>query len=119
MSTAICVISTKAPYQGQSAREALDAVLVSASYGISTHLILMGDGVYQLFAKQSPEHLPRKNISSLLKSLPLYGITSIYIDAESLRERNIIQTQLLSNHTLLSPADLQRLLQGTSKILSF
>ena len=119
MSDAICIISTKTPYQGQSAREALDAALVSASYDIPTTLILMGDGVYQLLAGQSPEQLPRKNVSSLFKALPLYGIDTIYVDAESMSERGLTTKQLLPNHTLLSPPELRQLLQQHPKVLSF
>ena len=76
-SQSLCIISTRAPYSGQTAREALDLALVSASYDLDTSLILMGDGVYQLLDNQSPESIHRKNLTSMFKALPLYGIDSI------------------------------------------
>ncbi len=119
MTESICIISTKAPYQGQFAREALDTAFVSASYDIPTSLLLMGDGVYQLLKQQSPEQLPRKNLASLLNSLPLYGIEQIYVDSLSITERNIDPTSLQQPFQLLEPSQLAEFLDQHDKVLSF
>ncbi|WP_330926403.1 sulfurtransferase complex subunit TusC [Candidatus Sororendozoicomonas aggregata] len=119
MSQSLCIISTKAPYHGQRAREALDTALVSSSFDVPTRLLLMGDGVYQLLANQSPQMLPRKNLSALLKALPLYGIDTIYVDEASLKERHISSGQLLPDHTVLTQKALTDFLSQQIKILSF
>lgn len=119
MNHSLCIISTKSPYQGYCAREALDTAFVSSSYNIPTSLLLMGDGVYQIVAAQSPDLLPRKNLSALFKSLPLYGLEIIYVDEESLAERNLSPDQLLANHKILTALQLQALLNTHDKILSF
>ncbi|MDP0562036.1 MAG: sulfurtransferase complex subunit TusC [Candidatus Endonucleobacter sp. (ex Gigantidas childressi)] len=119
MTYSICIISTKSPYRGYSAKEALDTVMTSSSYNISTNLLLMGDGVYQIVAAQSPEQLSRKNLAALFKSLPLYGIEKVYVDETSLTERNLNAEQLLPNHEILTTAQLQTLLNKHNRILSF
>lgn len=119
MSQSLCVISTKAPYAGQSAREALDAVMVAASFEISVSLLLMGDGVLQLLQKQQPELLPRKNLSSMMQAFSLYDIETIYVDEQSLRERSISEDQLQSSVTLVARADLPAFIAKHQQVLNF
>ena len=119
MNPSVCIVSTRTPYNGQFAREALDAALVSASYDIPTSLLLMGDGVYQLLDHQAPEQLPRKNLSAMFKSLPLYGIETIYVDRDSLDERNIEPGQLLQQYTLLEEDATAAFIRNHDKVLNF
>ncbi|KEQ16271.1 sulfurtransferase complex subunit TusC [Endozoicomonas numazuensis] len=119
MSQTLCIISTQAPYRGQFAKEALDAALVSATYDIPTSLLLMGDGVYQILDGQSPEQLGRKNLSSMFQSLELYGIETVYVDGESLEERNLDPEQLLPLYTLLEGDAVASFLAQHDKVLSF
>ncbi|OED45243.1 hypothetical protein ACH42_05295 [Endozoicomonas sp. (ex Bugula neritina AB1)] len=119
MPDALCVISTKAPFAGQSAREALDSALVAASYDIPTSILLMGDGVYQLLKQQQPEHIPRKNLSSMFQALSLYGIETVYVDQLSLSERNLNQDDLQVPVSLLSQEQISPFLQQHPKVLSF
>ncbi|AMO56699.1 hypothetical protein GZ77_03045 [Endozoicomonas montiporae] len=119
MNHSVCIISTRAPYHGHAAREALDAALVSASYDLNTSVLLMGDGVYQLLNHQSPEQLPRKNLSALLKALPLYGIDSVFVDYESLQERDISEDQLSEGYTLLEEGGLAPFIAQHDKVLNF
>ncbi|MDP0587800.1 MAG: sulfurtransferase complex subunit TusC [Candidatus Endonucleobacter bathymodioli] len=119
MTCSICIISTKSPYRGHSAKEALDTVMTSLSYHIPTNLLLMGDGVYQIVAAQSPEQLPRKNLTALFKSLALYGIDKVYVDEAAMTERNLNAEQLLPNHKILTTLQLRTLLNKHNKIMSF
>lgn len=119
MAMSLCVISTRAPYQGQSAREALDAAFVSASCDITTSMLLAGDGVYQLLADQTPAVLPRKSLLALMKSLPLYGIETIHVDGQSLTERHIPEASLMPPFKLIPPEQLADFLSQHDKVLSF
>ena len=119
MSDALCIISTKAPYAGHSAREALDSALVAASYEIPTSILLMGDGVFQLLKHQQTEQIPRKNISAMLQALPFYGIDTIHVDQLSLNERNLSEEDLQLPVTLLSQPQLSQFIQQHPKVLSF
>ncbi|KEI71882.1 sulfurtransferase complex subunit TusC [Endozoicomonas elysicola] len=119
MSHSVCVISTRAPYSGQAAREALDTALVSASYDIETSLLLMGDGVYQLLEGQDSGQIPRKNISAMLQVLPLYGIETIHVDHASLEERGITPEALQEGVTMLAEGELPQFIQQHSRVFNF
>ena len=116
--SSVCVISTRPPYKGQSAREALDFAMVSAAYDIPTSLILMGAGIYQLLDNH-PSNLPRKSLATLFKSLELYGIDTIYVDAQSLEERHVNPHQLLPLYTLLPADRITNFLAQYDTILNF
>ena len=100
-------------------REALDAVMVAASFEIPTSLLLMGDGVYQLLQNQQPELLPRKNLCAMMQAFPLYDIETIYVDEQSLQERNISEDQLQLPHTLVSSAELPAFIAKHQQVLNF
>ena len=119
MNLSLCVISTRTPFSGQFAREALDVVMVAASYEIPTSLLLMGDGVYQLLKNQQPELLPRKNLSSMMQALPLYDIETIHVDAASLKERGFSEDQLQTPFTLVAQEDIPGFIAGHQRVLSF
>ncbi|MBO9492520.1 sulfurtransferase complex subunit TusC [Thalassotalea sp. G20_0] len=119
MSHSVCVISSRAPYSGQSAREALDTALVSASYDIETSLLLMGDGVYQLLKGQEAGDIPRKNLAAMLQVLPLYGIETIYVDQLSLEERGIRSDVLQEGVTVLAEGELPLFIQQHSRVFNF
>lgn len=119
MSQSVCIISTRTPYGGQFAREALDAVLVCASYDIPAAFLLMGDGVFQLLTGQGSQHIQRKNHSAMLSMLPLYGIETIHVDETSLQERGIAASQLCQPVTVLSQGELPTFIRQHAKVLNF
>lgn len=121
-SISISVISTKPPFSSQLAKEALQIALASASYGFRTKLLLMGDGVYQLLKHQKPEpDISKASLLPLLRSLSFYNINTIYVEEQSLKDKNIligtIDTQL--NITLINSPLILELLQNSSKIFTF
>ena len=119
MSQSVCIISTRAPYSGQSAREALDALLVCASYDVPATLLLMGDGVFQLLQGQESQQIPRKNISAMLQVLALYGIETIHVEEASLLERGLNTTDLSQAVTVLGQDQLPLFIGQHSKVLNF
>ena len=119
MSHSVCIISTRAPYSGQAAREALDTALVSASYDIETSLLLIGDGVYQLLKGQDAGQIPRKNLSAMLQVLPLYGIETIHVDQVSLDERGISPDALQEGVTIIAGDELPQFIQQHSRVFNF
>ncbi|MGB0361021.1 MAG: sulfurtransferase complex subunit TusC [Endozoicomonas sp.] len=119
MEYSICIISTRAPYNGQFAREALDAALVSASYDIDTHLLMMGDGVFQLIKGQDSTQVDRKNFSSMLKALPLYGVDEIHVDQASLDACGLKLGELLDGVVALKTEELPMFIQQHTRVLNF
>ena len=121
-SITVSVISTKPPFSSLLAKEALQIALASASYGFKTKLLLMGEGVYQLLKHQEPEtDISKASLLPLLRSLPFYNINTIYVEEESLKEKNIsmgtIDTQL--NITQLNSPLILELFQNSSNIFTF
>ncbi len=119
MSQSLCIISSRPPFAGQSAREALDAALVAASYEIPTSLLLMGDGVLQLLSNQQPEAIPRKNLSAMFQALPLYGLETVYVDKQSLVERHLSEQDLQPPVTVLTQEQLKAFILQHPKVLNF
>lgn len=119
MNHSICVISTRTPYGGHSAREALDIALVSASYDIETSLLLMGDGVYQLLKSHDAGKIPHKNFTDMLRVLPLYGIETIHVDEASLDDRGVNLNDIQEEVTMLGRSDLPQFIQRHTRIFNF
>jgi tRNA 2-thiouridine synthesizing protein C len=64
-------------------RASLDAALALAAFDQQVEVLFLGDGVLQLLPGQESEAVGVKNIGKLLASLPLYEITSVYVDTEA------------------------------------
>lgn len=119
MKKSLCILSTRAPYVGQMAREALDAALVSASYEIETSLLLMGDGVYQVLNEQNPGDLPRKSLLAMLSALPMYGVETVYVDQASLEERGVSEASLHGIATVIPANEVPAFIKNHSRVLNF
>ncbi len=77
-------IQHRAPYQGYSALETLDALLVAAAFGQNPSVLFQGDGVWQLLPSQEAQLMARASVVAQLEALPLYDVDDIYVDEESL-----------------------------------
>jgi tRNA 2-thiouridine synthesizing protein C len=78
-----------APYGTSLAREGLDTLLACAAFEQEISLLFLHDGVFQLLKNQQPETIEQKSIQHSLAALPLYGVTNIYVDQQSLAKRKI------------------------------
>lgn len=78
-----------APYGSESPSEQLDALLVAAAFGQQVAVLFQDDGVWQLLPMQDGKALERRTLGAQLQALPLYEVHTLYVDAESLRERSL------------------------------
>ncbi|HEY7885436.1 MAG TPA: sulfurtransferase complex subunit TusC [Cellvibrionaceae bacterium] len=116
----ILCISRQAPYAGNLAREALDAVLAAAIFDQTIGLLFMDDGVYQLLQGQNSEVLEQKNLGKMLSALELYGVENIYVHTPSLQNRGIMPEHLLLDDIqLLDDRLTQQLMAQQDHLLSF
>ena len=96
-------LSRHAPYGRDNAQICLELVLATAVYEQTVNYLFMDDGVYQLVDSQQPRTIHNKTLSANLQALSLYGVETVYVDSESLRQRRlsiddlVIQVQLLSD----------------------
>lgn len=90
----ISIISRHAPYGCHKAQQSLDIALAAAVFEQKVNYIFMDDGVYQLIGNQNATGINSKTLSAALETLDLYGIENIYIDADSLEQRGLSQSDL-------------------------
>ncbi|PPC90231.1 MAG: sulfurtransferase complex subunit TusC [Methylobacter sp.] len=83
------------PYSGIYAQEMLDIVLTAAAFDQKVTLLLLDDGVFQLKRGQQPEQYRLKDTSALFRALEVYDVNEIYVEQESLRERNLSADNLV------------------------
>jgi len=89
-------------YQGAQTRESLDQIMVVAAFEQPVAVLFLDDAVFQLSNNQASEAIQSPNISKILHALPLYDITQLFVEDESLNERG------LSKESLILPVDTVR-----------
>jgi len=82
------IINTKGPHSTQAAKEAQDATLAFAAFGIPLGVLFMGDGVFQIKRHQHPPP-GQKNTAATFGSFELYDINDIYVCEEDLAQRGL------------------------------
>ncbi len=118
MTPLLFVIRTS-PYQHTLAREAVDALLGSAALGVAVSVLFSGDGVLHWLSGQSPPG-GQKNLSAMLKALPLYDIDEVYVDGDALAARGLNADILPPGVTALDAGGLRGLLsQPGQQLVSF
>ena len=112
-------IQHRAPYGSESPQEQLDALLVAAAFGQQVSLLFQDDGVWQLLPAQQGRPLGRRTLGAQWQVLSLYDINRLYVDAASLRERQLDPKQLALPVITLETEGLQQLLREQDRILRF
>jgi len=83
-SKSVLICLSQGPHASAANHEALDLALAAASFEQTTALMFEGDGALQLLPEQAPNLSGRKNLSKMLKALPIYGIEALYLYAPEL-----------------------------------
>ncbi|WP_163833220.1 sulfurtransferase complex subunit TusC [Spartinivicinus ruber] len=114
----VCIISQQSPYASPRAKEALDAVLVAATFDIPTTLVLLGDGVFQAIKAQAGEKIHQKHLGKQLAVLPMYDIETLYVSEQDLACRGIKPEQLMDNVHVLASQQLSHLIRQQDIVIS-
>lgn len=85
----IAFVFTSAPHGSSSGREGLDALLATSAFTDEIGVFFIGDGVFQLLARQQPDAILARDYIATFKVLPLYDIEQCWLCAASLRERGL------------------------------
>jgi len=115
----ILIVNQSAPYSSSNAKESLDIALAAGAFEQSVAILFIGDGCYQLLSNQSPKQTHSKNISQMLKVLPVYGIDKLYVDEQSLSNRNIEQLDENLTLTKVSQHEIQALYKEATTVFRF
>jgi tRNA 2-thiouridine synthesizing protein C len=86
----------KAPYGTIYVQEAIEVMFIMASFELDLSVVFLDDGVYALKKGQDSRDLGIKSFSASLGALADWDVKNVYVDGESLQQRNIALNQLVS-----------------------
>lgn len=109
----------KPPHSSLATREALDAALASAAFGVDTALLFVDDGVFQLRKLQNPDAAQLKRTAPMFEALDLYGVEQRFVCAESLSQRGMTTADLIIPVQAVDAAEIRALLTRFDHLLSF
>ena len=113
------IINRSGPHSTPAARDALDAALASAAFGVQVGLLFIDDGVFQLLKTQNPEAAGLKGFTGIFESLPLYDVDRIFAAESALAARGLAPNDLVIPVQAVSKADIQALLNQYDNLLTF
>lgn len=114
----ITFISRAAPYGQNKANLCLDMALASAVFEQDVNYIFFGDGVYQILKGQDGSAIESKTLGNALETLALYGIEKIYADSQSLQEREISESELLSGMQIVNSESIAQIIESSDAVFN-
>ncbi|MBA3988992.1 DsrE family protein [Aliidiomarina maris] len=115
----LTVINTQAPLHSDSARNALDMIMMAVSLDQAVQVIFSHDGVYQLLAQQASA-LDNKNPLVKYRVLAdIFEMDSLYVLDSALSERHLAPEQLSIKAQLISTEQMAELIAHSDKVVRF
>ncbi|MFT7186086.1 MAG: tRNA 2-thiouridine synthesizing protein C [Pseudohongiellaceae bacterium] len=115
----ILIVNQSAPYSSGSAKESLDLALAAGTFEQDVSILFTGDACYQLLAAQNPSEINSKNLNQMLKVLPIYGVESLFVDEQSLLDRNIKHLDESLKVTKISSDETRELYRKATTVFRF
>lgn len=115
---AITFISRRAPYGDSNAQLCLEMALACAVFGQTVSYVFLADGVYQLLKHQDARGIDSKTLGKALETLELYGIENVCVDADSLSERGIQDSELVLDVKPVSRAHIVELIDQADTVFN-
>ncbi len=115
----ILLVCRKAPYGNSLSREALDIALATSVFDQQLAIAFIGDGVWQLLSGQNSQPISAKNHAKISSAFPLYDIKDIYVDTESMQQRNIAANDLCVDVIVSSKSSLAKVMEQADVIFNF
>ena len=114
----ILLVFRHAPYGNALAREGLEAALACGAMGAKTSVLYINEGVWQLLEPQNSSSIDCKNQAAMASALPLYDVDAIWVDEDSLKQRNLTSADINAGK-IIDTTGVQKLLATSKSILSF
>jgi len=115
----ILIVNQSAPYSSGNAKESLDLALAAGTFEQDVSILFTGDSCYQLLATQNPKEIDSKNLNQMLKVLPIYGVEKLFVDEQSLLNRNIRHIDDNLKVTKISARKSRELYQNATTVFRF
>lgn len=114
----ILFVLRKPAHSGAYTQEILDVVITASAFDQDVNLLLLDDAVFQLKSGQAPETFGLKNTAAMFNALPLYDISHIYVETESLKERGLTRLSLTETIIEIPRAEIGKWLTSFDLILT-
>ena len=112
-------VNRKAPHGTVYALEGLEVVLISAAFDQDVSMVFTDDGVYELIKGMNTKGIEVKDFSKTYRALEGYDIEKLYVEEEALAARGLTEDDLLVDVTVMSRAELGKLMDEMDVVLSF
>lgn len=115
----ITFINTTTPWSNDTARNALDMIMMAVSLDQPVQVFFADDGVYQLLGQQA-QALESKNPLVKYRVLTdIFELDAIFVLESALAARNLSPSQLQIDAQPISDADFTHALQRSTKVVRF
>jgi len=115
----ILIVNQSSPYSSGNAKESLDLALAAGTFEQDVSILFTGDACYQLLAAQNPKEIDSKNLNQMLKVLPIYGVENLFVDQQSLFDRNIKHLDEDLKIIKVSTSESRELYQNATTVFRF
>ncbi len=109
---------TVSAVQGYCLGGGMEMALACAVFGQTVSYVFLDDGVYQLLKHQDARGIDSKTLGKALETLNLYGIENVCVDADSLSERGIQDSELVLDVKPVSRAPLVELIDQADTVFN-
>ena len=124
------LIVRKAPHGSIYVHEAIEVMFIMATFDMDLSVVFLDDGVFAVKKGQDTKELGIKGFSASLGTLADWDVTNVYVDEQSLKERNLSADDLVTigedDDTeeilfpkILSTDELKKMMHEQDSVLSF
>ena len=92
----VMVTVRKAPHGSIYVQESIEVMFIFASYDMDLSVVFMDDGVLALQKDQDTKGLGIKGFMASLGALVDWEVTNVYVDRQSLKDRNIAEDAIIA-----------------------
>lgn len=115
----LTIINSTGPWDGDSARNALDMIMMAVSLDQEVQVLFMDDGVYQLLAQQANALETKNPLVKYRILVDIFAMESLYALDSSLTQRHLNHDELAINVETVNADRFNQLLQQSSKVVRF
>ncbi|MBI3793451.1 MAG: sulfurtransferase complex subunit TusC [Nitrospinae bacterium] len=117
--TKFLFIMKKSPHGSTYPQEGLEVILIMAAYDQTINVLFTDDGVFCLKKGQDTKGIKVKDFSATFKVLEQYGIEHMYVDRQSLEDRGLKESDLLTGVELVDSEEMREFIREQDVILPF
>lgn len=83
------IVIRKAPHGSIYVQEAIEVMFIMATFDMELSIVFLDDGVYAVKPEQDTKNIGIKGFSASLGTLMDWDVTNVFVDAQSLKDRNM------------------------------